>query len=95
MAAYAQTPSALTWFRVNHLINGLHNQISCKNCLYADNSYGMIHSCIYHNTHMHGVGMPTHVHISITINLQYCSNGQSHIHMSTFCGSHLYVHLTT
>ena len=39
MAAYARTPSALTWLRVNHLINGLHKQISCKNCLYAVNSY--------------------------------------------------------
>ena len=42
MAAYAQTPSALTWLHVNHLINGLHKQISCKNCLYAVNSYFMI-----------------------------------------------------
>ena len=39
MAACAWTPSALTWLRVNHLINGLHKQISCKNCLYAVNSY--------------------------------------------------------
>ena len=39
MAAYAWTPSALTWFHVNHLINGLHKQISWKNCLYADNLY--------------------------------------------------------
>ena len=39
MAAYARTPSALTWLRVNHLINGLHKQISCKNCLYAVNLY--------------------------------------------------------
>ena len=39
MAAYARTPSALTWLRVNHLFNGLHKQISCKNCLYAINSY--------------------------------------------------------
>ena len=39
MAAYARTPSALTWLRVNHLINGLHKQISWKNCLYADNLY--------------------------------------------------------
>ena len=39
MVAYAQTPSGLTWLRVNHLINGLHKQISCKNCLYAVNSY--------------------------------------------------------
>ena len=30
MAAYARTPSALMWLRVNHLINGLHNHISCK-----------------------------------------------------------------
>ena len=30
MTAYAQTPSALTWLRVNHLIYGLHKQISCK-----------------------------------------------------------------
>ena len=42
MAAYAQTPSALMWLHVNHLINGLHKQISCKNCLYAVNSYFMI-----------------------------------------------------
>ena len=39
MAAYARTPSALMWLCVNHLINGLHKQISCKNCLYAVNSY--------------------------------------------------------
>ena len=39
MAAYAWTPSALTWLHVNNLINGLHKQISCKNCLYADNLY--------------------------------------------------------
>ena len=39
MAAHARTPSALTWLRVNHLINGLHKQISCKNCLYAVNLY--------------------------------------------------------
>ena len=45
MAAYAQTPSALTWLRVNHLINGLHKQISCKNCLYAVNSYFTIARC--------------------------------------------------
>ena len=30
MAAYARTPSALTWLCVNHLINGLHKQISYK-----------------------------------------------------------------
>ena len=30
MAAYAWTPSALTWLHVNHLINGLHKQISWK-----------------------------------------------------------------
>ena len=45
MAAYAWTPSALTWLRVNHLINGLHKQISCKNCLYAVNSYFTIADC--------------------------------------------------
>ena len=39
MAAYARTPSALTWLHVNYLINGLHKQISRKNCLYAVNSY--------------------------------------------------------
>ena len=39
MAAYAWTPSALTWLHVNHLINGLHKQISWKNCLHADNLY--------------------------------------------------------
>ena len=39
MAAYAWTLSALTWLHVNHLINGLHKQISWKNCLYADNLY--------------------------------------------------------
>ena len=39
MAAYAWTPSALTWLHVNHLINGLHKQISWKNYLYADNLY--------------------------------------------------------
>ena len=39
MAAYVRTPSALTWLCVNHLIDGLHKQISCKNCLYAVNSY--------------------------------------------------------
>ena len=51
MAAYARTLCALTWLRVNHLINGLHKQISCKNCLYAVNSYftlyiESIHYCI-------------------------------------------------
>ena len=44
MAAYAWTPSALTWLHVNHLINGLHKQISWKNCLYADNLYFMLGS---------------------------------------------------
>ena len=39
MAAYAWTLSALTWLHVNHLINGLHKQISWKSCLYADNLY--------------------------------------------------------
>ena len=39
MAAYARTPSALTWLHVNYLINGLHKQISCKNCLFTVNSY--------------------------------------------------------
>ena len=39
MAAYAWTPSALTWLHVNRLINGLHKQISWKNCLHADNLY--------------------------------------------------------
>ena len=39
MAAYAWTPSALKWLHVNNLINGLHKQISWKNCLYADNLY--------------------------------------------------------
>ena len=39
MAAYAWTPSALMWLHVNNLINGLHKQISWKNCLYADNLY--------------------------------------------------------
>ena len=48
MAAYARTPSALTWLRVNHLINGLHKQISCKNCLYAVNSYFTLY-CIAGN----------------------------------------------
>ena len=43
MAAYAWTPSALTWLHVNHLINGLHKQISWKNCLYADNLYFMLY----------------------------------------------------
>ena len=52
MAAYARTPSALTWLRVNHLINGLHKQISWKNCLYADNLYFMLYflSTIEHAT---------------------------------------------
>ena len=45
MAAYAWTPSALTWLHVNHLINGLHKQISLKNCLYADNLYFTLHIC--------------------------------------------------
>ena len=39
MAEYAWTSSALMWVHVNHLINGLHKQISCKNCLYAINLY--------------------------------------------------------
>ena len=50
MAACARTPSALMCLRVNHLINGLHKQISCKNCLYAVNSYFTIYSymlCIF------------------------------------------------
>ena len=49
MAAYAWTPSALTWLHVNHLINGLHKQISWKNCLYADNLYFTLASvsCMY------------------------------------------------
>ena len=34
MAAYAWTPSALMWPHVNGLINGLHKQISFKNCLF-------------------------------------------------------------
>ena len=42
MAAYVRTPSALMWLHINHLINGLRNQTSCKNCLHANNSYGMI-----------------------------------------------------
>ena len=46
MAAYAWTPSALTWLHVNHLINGLHKQISWKNCLYADNLYFTLATCI-------------------------------------------------
>ena len=45
MAAYARTPSALTWLCVNRLINGLHKQISCKNCLYAVNLYFTIAMC--------------------------------------------------
>ena len=51
MAAYARTPSALMWLRVIHLINGLHKQISCKNCLYAVNSYFTLyleHPCFSH-----------------------------------------------
>ena len=44
MAAYAWTPSALMWLHVNHLINGLHKQISWKNCLYADNLYFTLYS---------------------------------------------------
>ena len=30
MVAHAWTPSALMWLHVNHLINGLHKQISWK-----------------------------------------------------------------
>ena len=37
MTAHVWTPSALTWLHVNGLINDLHNQVSSKNCLYADN----------------------------------------------------------
>ena len=48
MAAYARTPSALMWLRVNHLINGLHKQISWKNCLYADNLYFTLYTFILH-----------------------------------------------
>ena len=52
MAAYARTPSALTWLHVNHLINGLHKQISWKNCLYADNLYFTLVTMLsyHHNT---------------------------------------------
>ena len=39
MAAYVRTPSALTRLHVNYFINGLHKQISCKNCLYTVNLY--------------------------------------------------------
>ena len=40
MAAYAWTPSALTWLHVNHLINGLHKQISWKTVnMPGDNLY--------------------------------------------------------
>ena len=42
IAAYAQTPSTLTWLDSNGLINGLYKQISCKTCLYADNLYLML-----------------------------------------------------
>ena len=52
MAAYARTPSVLKWLRANHLINGLHNQISCKNCSYANNSYGTIVGTIVHGYNM-------------------------------------------
>ena len=56
MAAYARTPSALTWLRVNHLINGLHMQISCKNCLYAINSYFTLYEeSSYYNQLSHTV----------------------------------------
>ena len=47
MAAYAWTPSALTWLHVNHLINGLHKQISWKNCSYAVNSYFTLVSTVF------------------------------------------------
>ena len=40
--AYARTPSALMWLRVNVLINGLYKQISCKTCLYTNNLYFML-----------------------------------------------------
>ena len=46
-AAYVRTPSALTWLRVNHLIHGLHKQISYKNCLYTVNSYFMIATVVW------------------------------------------------
>ena len=36
MAAYVRAPSTLTWLHIDGLINGLHQQINCKNCLYAD-----------------------------------------------------------
>ena len=39
MAAHVRTPNALMWLRMNGLIDGLHKQISRKNCLYADNLY--------------------------------------------------------
>ena len=58
MAAYAWTPSALTWLHVNHLINGLHKQISWKNCLYADNLYFTLYadnlSIIYSADNLYG-----------------------------------------
>ena len=37
MAEYARAPSTLTWLRGNGLTNGLHKEISYKNCLYAAN----------------------------------------------------------
>ena len=59
MAAYARTPSALTWLRVNHLINGLHKRISCKNCLYAVNSYFTLLAMIMNCKRILIINMPT------------------------------------
>ena len=63
MAAYARTPSALTWLRINHLIYGLHKQISCKNCLYAVNSYFTI-VCLLFMLHF-VVGTIVHGHNTV------------------------------
>ena len=53
MAAFTWTPSALTWLHVNNLIDGLHKQISWKNCLYAVNSYFTLCALDFEDTHVH------------------------------------------
>jgi len=45
--AYDLTPYALTWLCVNGLINSVHKQMICKNCLYSDNSLLMLIAVIY------------------------------------------------
>ena len=75
MAAYAWTPSALTWLRFNHLSNGLHKQISWKNCLYADNLYFTLYNKgmpkLYHNMYQIVVNLLVLFHPLLQFHLLY------------------------